>query len=133
MAVLGLILLVGVVVVTAAVVSSNTGTTDVSLWGLTVSNLSLGTLFIAGMITTIIGLVAVALVLGGTRRARRMRRERRRLTRENERLVQRTGALDDTAPAGEPAPGTAPPPTSPHVSPPYPRSMPADVEPGEPT
>ena len=89
MAVLGLILLAAAGVLTAAVVTSNTSALSVDLWGLSVSNLTLGVVFVAGMITTVLGVVGLGLLMGGLRRGRRLRAERRALRRENEQLAQR--------------------------------------------
>ena len=99
MAVLGLILLAAAGVLTAAVVTSNTTALSVDLWGLSVSNLTLGVVFVAGMITTVLGVVGLGLLMGGLRRARRLRAERRSLRRENEQLAQR---IESTRPAGAP-------------------------------
>ena len=89
MAVLGLILLAAAGVLTAAVVTSNTDTLAVDLWGVTVSNVTLGVVFVAGMITTVLAVVGLGLLMGGLRRASRLRKERRSLRRENEQLHQR--------------------------------------------
>lgn len=88
MAVLGLILLAAAGVLTAAVVTSNTDTLAVDLWGVSVSNVTLGVVFVAGMITTVLAVVGLGLLMGGVRRNRRLRKERRSLRRENEQLVQ---------------------------------------------
>ena len=95
MAVLGLILLAAAGVLTAAVVTSNTDSLAVSLWGVSVSNVTLGVVFVAGMITTVLAVVGLGLLMGGMRRNRRLRKERRTLRRENEQLAQQV----ETAPA----------------------------------
>ena len=95
MAVLGLILLAAAGVLTAAVVTSNTDSLSVSLWSVDVSNVTLGVVFVAGMITTVLAVVGLGLLMGGMRRNRRLRKERRSLQRENEQLAQRV----DSAPA----------------------------------
>jgi hypothetical protein len=87
-AVLGLILLAAAGVLTAAVVTSNTDSLAVDLWNVTVSNVTLGVVFVAGMITTVLAVVGLGLLMGGLRRSRRLRKERRTLRRENEQLVQ---------------------------------------------
>ena len=76
MAVLGLILLAAAGVLTAAVVTSNTDSLAVSLWGVSVSNVTLGVVFVAGMITTVLAVVGLGLLMGGMRRNRRLRKER---------------------------------------------------------
>jgi uncharacterized membrane protein YcjF (UPF0283 family) len=88
-AVLGLILLAAAGVLTAAVVTSNTDSLAVDLWSVSVSNVTLGVVFVAGMITTVLAVVGLGLLMGGLRRNRRLRKERRTLRRENEQLAQR--------------------------------------------
>jgi hypothetical protein len=97
---LGLILLAAAGVLTAAVVTSNTDSLSVSLWSVDVSNVTLGVVFVAGMITTVLAVVGLGLLMGGMRRNRRLRRERRTLQRENEQLAQRVDYTPDadTAP-----------------------------------
>ena len=91
-AVLGLILLAAAGVLTAAVVTSNTDSLSVDLWGASVTNVTLGVVFVAGMITTVLAVVGLGLVMGGARRGRRLRQERRSLRRENEQPAQRVEA-----------------------------------------
>jgi type II secretory pathway pseudopilin PulG len=100
-AVLGLILLAAAGVLTAAVVTSNTESLSASLWSIDVSNVTLGVVFVAGMITTVLAVVGLGLLMGGMRRNRRLRRERRSLQRENEQLAQRVDTPPDapTTPA----------------------------------
>ncbi|HST66115.1 MAG TPA: hypothetical protein VLM05_13075 [Mycobacteriales bacterium] len=95
MAVLGLILLAAAGVLTAAVVTSNTDSLAVSLWGVSVSNVTLGVVFVAGMITTVLAVIGLGLLMGGMRRNRRLRKERRTLRRENEQLAQRVDSTPD--------------------------------------
>jgi uncharacterized membrane protein YcjF (UPF0283 family) len=99
-AVLGLILLAAAGVLTAAVVTSNTDSLSVDLWGASVTNVTLGVVFVAGMITTVLAVVGLGLLMGGMRRSRRLRQERRSLRRENEQLAQRvetTPSVDEAA------------------------------------
>ena len=100
-AVLGLILLAAAGVLTAAVVTSNTDSLSVDLWGVSITNVSLGVVFVAGMITTVLAVVGLGLLMGGMRRSRRLRQERRSLRRENEQLAQRV----DAAPSVDEAAG----------------------------
>jgi type II secretory pathway pseudopilin PulG len=105
-AVLGLILLAAAGVLTAAVVTSNTDSLSVSLWSVDVSNVTLGVVFVAGMITTVLAVVGLGLLMGALRRNRRLRKERRSLQRENEQLTQR---VDSTPPPAQTGPiGTTP-------------------------
>ena len=92
MAVLGLILLAAAGVLTAAVVTSNTDSLTVDLWGVSVTNVTLGVVFVAGMITTVLAVVGLGLLMGGMRRSRRLRQERRALRRENKQLSQQAEA-----------------------------------------
>ena len=91
-AVLGLILLAAAGVLTAAVVTSNTGAVETDLWNATISNVSLGVVFVAGMLTTIVAVIGIAMIMAGVHRTQRLRQERRVLRRENQRLTQRVGA-----------------------------------------
>jgi type II secretory pathway pseudopilin PulG len=100
-AVLGLILLAAAGVLTAAVVTSNTDSLSVSLWSVDVSNVTLGVVFVAGMITTVLAVVGLGLLMGALRRNRRLRKERRSLQRENEQLAQR---VDSTPPPAQTGP-----------------------------
>lgn len=105
MAVLGLILLAAAGVLTAAVVTSNTTSLSMDLWGVNVSNITLGVVFVAGMITTVLAVVGFGLLMGGMRRSRRLRQERRSLRKENEQLSQRVDATGTGTDRGyEPAP-----------------------------
>jgi type II secretory pathway pseudopilin PulG len=101
-AVLGLILLAAAGVLTAAVVTSNTDSLAVSLWSVDVSNVTLGVVFVAGMITTVLAVVGLGLLMGGMRRNRRLRRERRSLQRENEQLAQRVDSTPDSVTSAAP-------------------------------
>ena len=107
MAVLGLILLAAAGVLTAAVVTSNTESLSVSLWSVDVSNVTLGVVFVAGMITTVLAVVGLGLLMGALRRNRRLRKERRSLQRENEQLAQRRD-IDSTPPPMAPTGPTGP-------------------------
>jgi hypothetical protein len=99
MVVLGLVLLVGAGVFTAAVITSNTSTTGADLWGAHVSNISLGGIFVAGMVAGVVALVGLVMLFGGMRRSARLSRERRQLARENARLSKRQA--DIAAPVTE--------------------------------
>jgi type II secretory pathway pseudopilin PulG len=100
-AVLGLILLAAAGVLTAAVVTSNTDSRSVDLWGVSVTNVTLGVVFVAGMITTVLAVVGLGLLMGGMRRNSRLRKERRTLRRENEQLTQQVESTPEgTVPTG---------------------------------
>jgi uncharacterized membrane protein YcjF (UPF0283 family) len=104
-AVLGLILLAAAGVLTAAVVTSNTNSLSVDLWGATISDLSVAVVFVAGMITTVLAVVGLGLVMGALRRGRRLRQERRSLRQENKQLSRRVEEVDSpTDRPYEPAP-----------------------------
>ena len=100
MAVFGLLLLAAAGVLTAAVVTSNTGAVETDLWNASFSNVSLGVVFVAGMLTTIVAVIGIVMLMGGVRRNQRLRQERRVLRRENQRLSQRVES--GVAPVAEP-------------------------------
>lgn len=97
MAVLGLILLAAAGVLTAAVVTSNTDSLSVDLWNISVSNVTLGVVFVAGMITTVLAVVGLGMLMAGLRRGRRLRQERRSLRRENKMLAERVDSTEAEA------------------------------------
>lgn len=97
MVVLGFVLLVGAGVFTAAVITSNTTTVGADLWGMHIDNLSLGGVFVAGMVAGVAALLGLAMLFGGMRRSARLNRERRQLARENARLAKRQVEIDRTA------------------------------------
>ena len=121
MVVLGLLLLVGAGVFAAAVITSNTGAVGADLWGLHISNLSLGAFYIAGLVTGFAALLGLVVLFAGMRRTRRLRHERKALTRENARLTQHVGAMPQPEPGPQPeaagwpagpvAPASPPPPS----------------------
>jgi uncharacterized integral membrane protein len=88
MVILGLVLLIGAGVFAAAVVTSNTGTVGADLWGWHVSNVSMSEVFVAGAVAGAAVLLGLVMMVAGSRRAQRLRRERKTLARENARLVQ---------------------------------------------
>jgi hypothetical protein len=93
-AVLGLILLAAAGVLTAAVVTSNTGAVETDLWSASIHNLTLGGVFVAGMLTTVLAVAGLALMTAGMRREKRLRQERRVLRQENRRLTRRVETVD---------------------------------------
>jgi hypothetical protein len=88
MVVLGLVLLLGAGVFAASAISSNTGAVGGDLWGLHISNVTVGEVFVAGLATGAVALLGLVMMFAGSRRSQRLRRERRELARENARLVQ---------------------------------------------
>lgn len=106
MIVLGLLLLLASGALALAVVTSNTESTSVAAFGYTVSDLSLGLLFAAGVLTGLLLMLGVSLLLSGLSRSRALRARARRAraaTSENERLQEENEALraklDDEADA----------------------------------
>lgn len=98
MVVLGILLLAGAAVLAVATISSNTGAVEVDLWGMSVSNVSVGVVFAAGMITAAVGLLGMMMLFGGARRNRKRWRERRTLARDNRRLAQQADRQADAGP-----------------------------------
>jgi type II secretory pathway pseudopilin PulG len=72
------------------------------LWGLHISNLSLGAIYVAGLATGFAALLGLVVLFGGIRRTRRLRQERKALARENARLSQHAGAGPQPEAAGRP-------------------------------
>ena len=106
MFVLGLLLLVVSGAVALGVVLDNTEPTSVTAFGLTVSNINLGGLFLAGAVVGLVFMLGLAMMVAGAsrRRARRVaaRREVRDVRSEREQLAEENAALK--ARLGEPYP-----------------------------
>ena len=112
MAGLGLILLVLAGALTAAVVLNNTDATTVSAYGTSLTNLSVGELFLFGALTGLVFGLGLSMMLAGAARQRAKRRamktqtkairsERETLAEENARLqdeLSRTRGADDVYP-----------------------------------
>lgn len=105
MLVLGLVIVAAAVVFCVAVLTSNTDAVDMDLWGMDISDLSLGAIFAAGLVTTAVALLGIVMVLTGMRRGQRMRKERRELVRENRRLTRRIEDEPRAAPTATDASG----------------------------
>lgn len=82
MAVLGLLLMLAAGALTAGVVLSNTNRISAEAFGVTLSNVSVGGLFVAGVVTALVFALGLWMLLQGMRRARRRRLERREIVRD---------------------------------------------------
>lgn len=82
MALLGLLLMLAAGALTAGVVLSNTDRTSAEVFGLTLSNLSLGGLFLAGAATALVFALGLWALLRGLARSRRRNLERRKVVRD---------------------------------------------------
>ena len=110
---LGLVLLVLSGVATLGVVLSNTNHTHAEAFGVTLSNVSVAGLFVAGAIAGLVFGLGLAMMLAGAARKRRrrvetkrtvkgVRTEREQLAAENEQLrSQLAGSPAGSYPAGE--------------------------------
>jgi membrane protein implicated in regulation of membrane protease activity len=99
MIVLGLLLLLAAGALTAAVLMANTDVVLVAAFGQTTSTLTLGGLFLAGVITGAIAILGLTMILAGAsrRRARRvgLKREMRDVRDERETLAEENARLRD--------------------------------------
>ena len=89
MMILGLILLAAAVVLGVEVIIANDATMTMHLWGWS-WQMDAFWLAVGGAIILAVGLIGLALMQGGARRSRRLRRERRDLAAENRRLAARS-------------------------------------------
>ena len=98
MVLLGAILLVLCLVLSAGVFFSNTDPISAEAFGLSLSNVSLGGFFIAGVVTGALAVLALGMLLGGAARKRRKRaalkREVRTARGEQETLAERNARLE---------------------------------------
>jgi hypothetical protein len=97
MVIVGVVLVAVAAVLTAAAITSNGQHVKFDLWGVLHSSVSVGTVFIAGMITTVVAVVGVLVLVNGVRRNRRLRKERKQVAKEETPQID-TGAIDFTKP-----------------------------------
>ena len=113
MIIVGFILIVGAVVVAAALIIQNPATVTVHAFNQS-WNVDMRWLLVTGLALTAIGLFGLGMMRLGSARYLRLRGERRALASENKRLAKRAAAADTaqrTAPVTqprEPAPAAAP-------------------------
>ena len=98
MVLLGAILLVLCLVLSAGVFFSNTDPISAEAFGLSLSNVSLGGFFVAGVVTGALAVLALGMLLGGAARKRRKRtalkREVKTARGEQETLAERNARLE---------------------------------------
>ena len=82
MTVLGIVLILGVSVVTATVVANGSDTAPINVVGLHIDNASVAGIYAFGALNLLLVVLGLLLVLGGARRARRRRSEVRELRRQ---------------------------------------------------
>ncbi|HVX44210.1 MAG TPA: hypothetical protein VHC49_09995 [Mycobacteriales bacterium] len=82
MVIVAVLLIAIAVVLTAAAVTSNGHKVTFDLWNIVDTKVSVGVVFIAGMITTVIAVGGIALLVAALRRKRRARRERKEINRQ---------------------------------------------------
>lgn len=110
MVALGLILLVLSGALTLGVVLSNTDTTSASAFGVSLSNVSVGGLFLAGAAAGAVLMLGLALLVAGAARKRARRVQTKRVVRdvrtEKEQLAEENAELRARLAGSEPYPAT---------------------------
>jgi uncharacterized membrane protein YciS (DUF1049 family) len=86
MLIAGAVLFVIAVVLIAASVSGNGQSVKFDLWGVVHANMSVGAVFIMGLVTTIIAVAGFVLLTRGLKDARARRKEERRQAKEQRKL-----------------------------------------------
>lgn len=98
MVLLGAILLVLCLVLGAGIVLSNTDAITAEAFGVSLSNVSLGGFFLAGVVIGAVAVLALGMLLGGAARKRRkqaaLKREVRTARGEQETLAERNARLE---------------------------------------
>ena len=84
MTVLGIVLILGVSVVTATVVANGSDTAPISVVGLQIDNATVAGIYAFGAVNLLLAVLGLFLVLGGARRAKRRRQEVRELRRQSD-------------------------------------------------
>lgn len=85
MVVLGLLLVLLAGGATTAALVENTKPTSMDILGVTISNLSIGGIFLAGVVTALIFALGLFLMLGGAARARRRRQKNKSVVKDSRR------------------------------------------------
>src|SRR5256885_16220033 len=100
MVIAGAVLAAVAVVVIAAAVTGNGHRVKFDFFGIYHSHLSIGAVFISGMVTTVVAVVGVALLAVGLRRTRKQRKEQKRIEKEqaNAPQISPSGGIDFTKP-----------------------------------
>ncbi len=108
MIILGVLLLVLAALLTLGVVFFNTGPAPVEVFGVSLANVSVGGLFLAGVVTGVVGMLGLSLLLGGGARkhqkrvqhkqeVRSVRGQAETLEQENARLREELRARESAA------------------------------------
>jgi Mg2+/citrate symporter len=114
MVLLGLVLLIAATALTLAVVLPNGADVQAEAFNVSLDNVSVGGLFLVGVVTGIVGLLGLGLAIGGLTRRRRKRAAAKHevehaqtkahsLAEENARLQQQLERERTTSPSGTPA------------------------------
>lgn len=85
MVILGLLLVLLAAAGTTAAVVENTKPTSMVILGLTVSNLSVGGIFMAGVISALVFALGLFMMMGGAARARRRRQQNKTVVKDSRR------------------------------------------------
>lgn len=92
MLVLGLILILGAAAVTTGAIVDGGESVSLSVFGLTIDNITVGGVFLAGLATTVVFFLGLWMVLNAMARARRKRHDRKETTRRQEQSVSEIAA-----------------------------------------
>ena len=92
MLVLGFILILGAAAITAGAVLDGGESVSLSVFGLTINNITVGGVFLAGLATTAVFFLGLWMVMGALARARRKRQDRKETTRRQEQSVSEIAA-----------------------------------------
>lgn len=84
MAVLGLLLMLAAGALTAGILVSNTDKISPEAFGVSLANVSVGGLFVAGVVTALVFALGLWLLMRGLRRSRRRNVERRQIVRDTQ-------------------------------------------------
>lgn len=100
MVIAGVVLAAVAIVVIAAAVTGNGHSVKFDFFGIWHSHLSVGAVFISGMVTTVVAVLGVVLLIGGLRRTRKQRKEQKRVAKEtaNAPQINPSGGIDFTKP-----------------------------------
>lgn len=95
MVILGLLMVLLAAGATTAALVENTKPTSMEILGVTMSNLSVGGIFLAGVVTALVFALGLFLMMGGAARARRRRQKNKTVVKDSRREAAELAAEKD--------------------------------------
>jgi len=102
MLIAGIVLVAVAIALIAAATTGNGHSVKVDIFGIVHPHLSISSIFLGGIVTTVIAVVGVFVLIRGMKATRRSRKETKRVAKDNKKnapaQIESTGAIDFTKP-----------------------------------